>query len=186
MSLKNIKANNQGFTIVELLIVVVVIAILAAITIVSYNGITNRANGSAITSLAAGIQKKAELFIGNGPTSAYPRNISDLTGSAAILNNPALSPAQTTATNDPWYVAPSTVLTSTSNPTVTNGKTTIRYNVCGHDGTATAPATIAAMTTIVGAQIVYYDFEAGGTAVKTLNLGVTATGGTPNVICRAS
>jgi prepilin-type N-terminal cleavage/methylation domain-containing protein len=34
---------RQGFTIVELLIVVIVIAILAAITIVAYNGITNRA-----------------------------------------------------------------------------------------------------------------------------------------------
>lgn len=34
---------RHGFTIVELLIVIVVIAILAAITIVAYNGITNRA-----------------------------------------------------------------------------------------------------------------------------------------------
>ena len=37
------KNKNTGFTIVELLIVVVVIAILAAITIVSYNGIQTRA-----------------------------------------------------------------------------------------------------------------------------------------------
>jgi prepilin-type N-terminal cleavage/methylation domain-containing protein len=42
--------KTAGFTIVELLIVVVVIAILAAITIVSYNGITARANESAIKS----------------------------------------------------------------------------------------------------------------------------------------
>ena len=48
MSLANIKTKNQGFTIVELLIVVVVIAILAAITIISYAGITARANESAI------------------------------------------------------------------------------------------------------------------------------------------
>jgi len=41
--------QQNGFTIVELLIVVVVIAILAAITIVSYNGIQNRAKDSAIT-----------------------------------------------------------------------------------------------------------------------------------------
>jgi len=45
-----VKSKQQnGFTIVELLIVVVVIAILAAITIVSYNGIQNRAKDSAIT-----------------------------------------------------------------------------------------------------------------------------------------
>jgi prepilin-type N-terminal cleavage/methylation domain-containing protein len=42
--------KTAGFTIVELLIVVVVIAILAAITIVSYNGITARANESAVKS----------------------------------------------------------------------------------------------------------------------------------------
>ena len=33
------KKTSSGFTIVELLIVIVVIAILAAITIVAYNGI---------------------------------------------------------------------------------------------------------------------------------------------------
>ncbi len=36
-------SGGKGFTIVELLIVIVVIGILAAITIVSYNGIQNRA-----------------------------------------------------------------------------------------------------------------------------------------------
>ncbi len=43
-------AQQRGFTIVELLIVVVVIAILAAITIVAYNGIQNRAYETAIQS----------------------------------------------------------------------------------------------------------------------------------------
>lgn len=36
--------QKRGFTIVELLIVIVVIAILAAITIVAYNGVTARAD----------------------------------------------------------------------------------------------------------------------------------------------
>ncbi|MCB8045019.1 prepilin-type N-terminal cleavage/methylation domain-containing protein [Microbacterium oxydans] len=38
-----VKDAQRGFTIVELMIVVVVIAILAAITIVAYNGIQKRA-----------------------------------------------------------------------------------------------------------------------------------------------
>lgn len=42
--------NHTGFTIVELLIVIVVIGILAAITIVAYSGIQNRANDAAVQS----------------------------------------------------------------------------------------------------------------------------------------
>lgn len=45
------QANKQtGFTIVELLIVIVVIGILAAITIVAYNGIQTRARTTKISS----------------------------------------------------------------------------------------------------------------------------------------
>lgn len=42
------KRKHDGFTIVELLIVIVVIAILAAISIVSYNGIQTRAKNTSI------------------------------------------------------------------------------------------------------------------------------------------
>lgn len=48
---KKIKnTNNDGFTIVELLIVIVVIAILAAIITVAYNGITQKAAASMVQS----------------------------------------------------------------------------------------------------------------------------------------
>lgn len=40
--------KQKGFTLVELLIVVIVIAILAAITVVAYNGVQNRAHDSSI------------------------------------------------------------------------------------------------------------------------------------------
>lgn len=42
--------SDKGFTIVELLIVIVVIAILAAISLVAYNGIRERAQASSIAS----------------------------------------------------------------------------------------------------------------------------------------
>lgn len=53
--------QRRGFTIVELLIVVVVIAILAAITIVSYNGITNSAKESALKSDLTTAAKKLHV-----------------------------------------------------------------------------------------------------------------------------
>lgn len=54
--------SRSGFTIVELLIVIVVIAILAAITIVAYNGVQTRARDSARTSDVRAIQKALELY----------------------------------------------------------------------------------------------------------------------------
>ena len=57
----------RGFTIVELLIVVVVIAILAAITIVAYNGIQARAKDSQADSALNQVKKALELYkIDNG------------------------------------------------------------------------------------------------------------------------
>lgn len=78
MKLKN--NTQKGFTIVELLIVVVVIAILAAITIVSYNGITARSNAAAGLAAANSASKKANLYYTE--LSAYPTAPSQLTGAA--------------------------------------------------------------------------------------------------------
>ena len=49
--------HRQGFTIVELLIVIVVIAILAAITIVAFNGIQRRAQTAQYVSVADSVEK---------------------------------------------------------------------------------------------------------------------------------
>ena len=54
--------KNHGFTIVELLIVIVVIAILAAITIVAFNGVQQRAKNSAKLSTVESIIKLIELY----------------------------------------------------------------------------------------------------------------------------
>ncbi|OJU87471.1 hypothetical protein BGO17_00520 [Candidatus Saccharibacteria bacterium 49-20] len=70
------RASRTGFTIVELLIVVVVIAILAAITIVAYNGITNRAKNSAASSAAESAAKKVMTFAVTNSDS-YPATLAD-------------------------------------------------------------------------------------------------------------
>lgn len=70
-------ANNTGFTIVELLIVVIVIAILAAITIVAYNGIQNRAKASAAQSTTKQAYTKIQAYaVSNADT--FPANLSEV------------------------------------------------------------------------------------------------------------
>lgn len=54
--------SNKGFTIVELLIVVVVIAILAVISIVAYNGIQERARDSERAVDISAIQKMLQAY----------------------------------------------------------------------------------------------------------------------------
>jgi len=55
------RKSTTGFTIVELLIVIVVIAILAAISVVAYTGIQNRANNVTIEADISTIIKKMQL-----------------------------------------------------------------------------------------------------------------------------
>ncbi len=64
------KKSRSGFTIVELLIVIVVIAILAAITIVAYNGIQQRAKFSKLQSDLGLIRKSLELY--RAENNSYP------------------------------------------------------------------------------------------------------------------
>lgn len=75
-----IQIRTKGFTIVELLIVIVVIAILAAISIVAYNGIQQRGRDSQRQSDVKTIAKALELYYidngryppGNGSTTINP------------------------------------------------------------------------------------------------------------------
>ncbi len=81
--------SQKGFTIVELLIVVVVIAILAAISIAAYNGIQNRAKVSGLVSDLAQITKAVETYKVTSATSQYPASLSVVNGVNA--SNPNLT-----------------------------------------------------------------------------------------------
>ncbi len=62
--------SQRAFTIVELLIVIVVIAILAAITIVAFNGIQQRARDQRMVSAASQVYKAISLYVTD--TGSYP------------------------------------------------------------------------------------------------------------------
>lgn len=66
--------RSQGFTIVELLIVIVVVGILAAITVVAYNGIQKRAYQASILSAVDYYEKVVRMYketYGSYPTGKW-------------------------------------------------------------------------------------------------------------------
>jgi prepilin-type N-terminal cleavage/methylation domain-containing protein len=90
MSLSSIKAmkSDRGFTIVELLIVIVVIGILAAIVIVAFNGVQNSAKLQSNKAGASNVQKKIEAY--NAKLGSYP-SATTYTAFSTALNGEAES-----------------------------------------------------------------------------------------------
>lgn len=84
-TLFNVGKNRQaGFTIVELLIVIVVIAILAAIVIVGFGAIQGRAHDSSVQNDLSEIAKKIQMYhVING---VYPAGSAQLMSTGMKIN----------------------------------------------------------------------------------------------------
>ena len=148
MTTKNIK--NQGFTLVELLIVIVIIAILTVVSLVAYNGLQNQAKTSAAKSAADAVAKKAELY--NTANSSYPADLSKLTNTAD--------------SGEPYYLDTKTVNASTlpdvGKPVSSTLKeaNTIEYKVCADNK---------------GAHVKYYNFSESKVEERTVGTCAAAT-----------
>ena len=141
-STHNSKLSQPGFTIVELLVVIVVIAILAAITIVAYTGISQKAVASALQSDLTNAQKQLKLYyVDNG---SYP--------TALTLSGGTYCPTPTDtrycvkASNGNTFSYTSEAPYSTFTLTATNTASTITYRIT--DNTAPVLVTIIPITAI--------------------------------------
>ena len=187
------KASRSGFTIVELLIVIVVIAILAAITIVAFSGIQQRARISAVSSgLSQTTKKLAEHIVDN---TGYPATLSTIgitdTGDVSYqysVNN-SVSPATycvTATSGTVSYRASSTSTTPTSGgcaghgvggvAAITNLHTnpSAETNTTGYAGANGTTLSRTAAAALVGANGIRASAPANSIADSGVNLGVPA------------
>ena len=144
--------KQKGFTIVELLIVIVVIAILAAISIVAYTGIQNRAkNQQTTTAVATYYKALASYGVDN----------------SALPNYRACLGPETFYTSNPCYVGGSTYTWSSALNSALG--TYINSPVATASGAATNGSTVTASG-------IFYDNPGGGTSgyIGFVQFGVTS------------
>lgn len=80
----SLKKRNQGFTIVELLIVIVVIGILALLVITTYSGIQSKARNSERSSDIKSLRTQIEAFYTN---NGYYPSLANLNSSSWLTTN---------------------------------------------------------------------------------------------------
>ena len=141
------QSKQKGFTIVELLIVIVVIGILAAISIVAYNNVTQKARDDQRISDARNIINAAAAY--QAETGSWPTTKAQLNSGTVVV--------PTAVTDKITSAGPSSDAT----------KDTYRFQYCG----TTAPATAAAATGIR----VTYAKEATSSWAEQMNAGSGST-----------
>lgn len=152
-----IKKNNKGFTIVELLIVIVIIGILAALVLNSFRGVQERARDTERrTDVNAQAGQLEVYYTDNG---GYPA-LADIQSDTWIQTN--LKGADLNAWRAP------NVATNSMQNTTTPDKNTYGYTPLNDDGT---PCTAAAGSTCAKFKLYWYseDKKAVQPAKESLN-----------------
>ncbi len=157
---KTSNIKERGFTIVELLVVIVVIGILAAITIVSYVGITARANTTKALSNAQSVQNIAEIY--NADLGYYPATTGAFTTGSTSAKLPA---AITVLRGLDGNAGAFSVATMSDLLTSSTGTNSVTY------------ACLTSCTNSTGGRITYWDFSTSARSTTVIYVGAATAAG---------
>jgi prepilin-type N-terminal cleavage/methylation domain-containing protein len=141
-----------GFTIIELLIVIVIIGILASITLISYSGVTQRANNTSAEQAARAAAGELETY--NSATGSLPYDVSLLTSDSSA----------------DYYVAP-TIATFTLGATQPASTIEVKYIKCGTTPNTTQSDITAGNANITGARVHYWTYTGTPNADNYISVG---------------
>jgi len=161
----NNQQHQQGFTIVELLVVIVVIGILAAITIVSYTGVSQKATGVSLISDLDNASKQLKLY--RVEYSSFPSVMNGSNCPTAPINDTKYC-LKTSSGNTYAYSSPSPYLSFAL--TATNTASSIVYSITNNSTPvvmSTLALTDSANWLAIGTQV---------WAKANLNVGTMVTG----------
>ncbi len=158
--------NERGFTIVELLIVIIVIGILATLVLIAYGNVQGQARDTKRQSNAQSVATAAENFRTASSAGTYP-DMSSGANFQAMINNTALYTNGVAATTVDASVTASgatsllSVIATKGPATNTNNNANLMVYYC--------PAA-ATNTTATGMQIYYWN-ESANTGTKYVQTG---------------
>ena len=154
---------SRGFTIVELLVVIVVIGILAAITIVSYTGIQTKAATASLQSDLANVSQQLKLYyVDHG---AYPTSLDGNNCPLGSTPSPDTRYCFKSSPNNTYTYYPST--NGTTFRLVESNTNSVTYSVTESRSPSVTIATTDANWLTIGSQL---------WAKANLNVGTMVTG----------
>lgn len=164
---------KKGFTVVELLIVVTVIAILAAITIVGYNGIQNNAKAAAAQSASSQAAKRLSQYSLEN-SNAYPTNQAAFNALNIDIEDASYQYVANNSANPPTYCLTATVQNRSYYINNTDQTSAAPGGCDGHGRDGVPPITnIALSPRAVAANALY--LNNGAIHALTRNVTVPAT-----------